>query len=344
MRIMRKKIAVKKTKKEDAEFITVAGEKIKCRLENIDIHTLEYYSENPRVASILSSHPGETTQEFIQTELWKLDTTKDLFWDIKRNKGLLEEVIVKGNQVLEGNSRLCAYRYLCDRATSPEEKRHWSYIRARVLPSNITSEQIFILLGTFHIRGKAKWRTYEQASYLHKMIDVFDRTPKEIGEMIGIKEGAVNNMIDSYRALNYGGIKDLEKFSFFMEYYKNRDLRHLRKENPRLTSDFTEWVKEDRIPRAEWVRDLPDILKDKKARKRFADGEDFEEARAIAHKRHPEAVDTFYGVLKKTTEILKEAPPQKVTEEINSDNKKRAIIKYLAREIKRFCRNVGIEY
>lgn len=332
-----------KEETRNAEFITIAGEKIKCKIENVDIVTLRYYTDNPRVASILSAHPGEVTQEFIGKELWKLDTTKELFQDIKTNKGLIEEVIVKGNQVLEGNSRLCAYSYLYDRATLSEERKQWRYIRAKILPKDITQEQIFILLGTFHIKGKAKWRTYEQASYVHKMIDVFGRTPKEIAAMIGIGEGIIKNMIDSYRAMNYGGVTELEKYSFFAEYFKNRELKKLKKEDPRLTADFTEWVKEDRIPRAERVRDLPDILNDKKARKRFRSGEDFEVALGIAHKRHPETVDTFYNTLKRTTMLLRDAPVQKISEEINADTTKQVIIKYLAREVKRFCRNLGIE-
>jgi len=327
------------------DYITIGGKKIKCEVKEIDIFKLKYYRQNPRVFSILSTFPDDVTQEVIEQKLWQLDSTKELFQDIKRNKGLIEEIIVKGDEVLEGNSRLCAYRKLFERASSEEEKKLWRYIRAKILPKDITKEQIFVILGTFHIKGKAKWIPYEQASYLYRMVEEFNKSTKELSSMIGVGENVIKVAIESYKTMNDAGIRDLNKFSFFVEYFKNRELKKLREENPYLTNEFIKWVKEGRIPRAEKVRDLPTILKDKKAKKSFwYDGEDFEECLYIAHKRHPEAIDSFYSNLKKTTRLLRDAPTQKIMEEIERNKTKKAIIKYLAREVKRFCKNLNIKF
>ena len=51
--------------------------------------------------------------------------------------------------VLEGNSRLAAYRIL-----KIEDPITWSKIDCKILSSDISEEFIFILLGNFHITGK----------------------------------------------------------------------------------------------------------------------------------------------------------------------------------------------
>jgi len=331
-------------RKTTPKTITIAGREIKCEIKNVDIFKLNYSIRNPRVNSILSSYEGEVNQEIIEEKLWSLDSTKDLFRDIWKNKGLIEEIIVKGNEVLEGNSRLCSYRHAYSKAKS-EEKDLWRFIRARILPEDVTEEEIFIILGTFHIKGKAKWRTYEQASYLAKMVNNFGKSPKEISEMIGISEVEIKRMIESYDAMNFGAIKDLDKFSYFLEYFKNRKLEKLRNENPYLTNDFIKLIKEERIPDAQKVRDLPIILLDKKAKRAFVDlGEDWETALDIAHKRHPEAESSFYANLKRTTIILKNARIQKIREEIEENKSRKYVVKNLIREVKRFCRNLGLKF
>lgn len=333
-----------KKNEKGPETITIAGREIKCEIENIDIFTLKYSIRNPRVNSILSSYEEEVTQEVIQEKLWELDSTKDLFRDIWRNKGLIEEIIVKGNEVLEGNSRLCSYRHAYEKA-KPEEKKIWKYIRARVLPDDVSEEEIFIILGTFHIKGKAKWRTYEQASYLAKMINEFGKTTKEVSEMIGINETEIKRMIESYDAMNVGGVRDLDKFSYFLEYFKNRKLEKLRDENPYLTNEFVQMVKENRIPDAQKVRDLPIILMDKKVKNRFLSlNEDWDTALEIAHKRHPEAESSFYANLKRTTKILQDAKIQKIRDEVEENKSRKYVVKNLIKEVKRFSRNLGLKF
>ena len=95
------------------ETITVKGREISYEIKDVDIYSLEYYKENPRINYIISKHPPEkVTQEFIEQELLKLDTVKERIKDLEENKGLLDEVYVLGNKVVEGNTRLCAFRRL----------------------------------------------------------------------------------------------------------------------------------------------------------------------------------------------------------------------------------------
>lgn len=73
-------------------------------------------ADNPRVYSVVRANGKQPTQEEIQQQLSDLEHVKELREDIKRNGGLIEPLIVRGGSldVLEGNSRLAAYRKLAE--------------------------------------------------------------------------------------------------------------------------------------------------------------------------------------------------------------------------------------
>src|SRR5450830_628533 len=81
---------------------------------DIDIFELQYWKENPRVNAIIKQkYKGNNiSEEEIEKELWEKESVKELYKEIERHGGLIDEILVKGNIVLEGNSRLCAYRHL----------------------------------------------------------------------------------------------------------------------------------------------------------------------------------------------------------------------------------------
>src|SRR5439155_26070635 len=159
------------TTPETKTSITVGDQVIPTEIRVLPTLQLRYYRDNPRIFSILKELGASVTQDEIERKLWEQDHTKDLYRDIQRNGGLLEEVIVRNNEVLEGNSRLCAFRHLLKNATERDDEaaiHKWSEIRAKVLPDSTTEKEVFAILGMLHIRGKAEWRPYEQASYLFR--------------------------------------------------------------------------------------------------------------------------------------------------------------------------------
>ena len=88
---------------------------------------------------------------------------ENLVPSIKANGGLIEPLLVKGQLVLEGNSRLAAYRILAEGRDTK-----WQKVRVRRLPDSITEAEVFALLGEFHIVGKRDWAPFEQAGYLYR--------------------------------------------------------------------------------------------------------------------------------------------------------------------------------
>jgi len=333
--------------KKDPDHIIVAGKKIFFIIKEIEMADLEYYPDNPRINHILTSIPPPVTQEIIEEKLWEQDSVKELYQDIKKNRGLIEEIFVRKDEVIEGNSRLCAYRYLYKKAKTGEEKRHWKTIRAKILPDDISEEEVFVLLGTLHIKLKAQWKPYEKAGYEHRMVEKLNRTVNQLSELLNTSEQDVQTDIDSYNTMKSNEIRDIDKFSYFKEYYKNPELQKKQKTDNTFLNTFVEWVQDDRIPRAEAVRQLPHILNDKKVGPKFRDGfYDFETAYEQVKKRHPEiggkqGKGNLYKHMKKMENKLKNAPIQKIIKEIEIDHNKKAVVEYFVKEVGRFADNIG---
>lgn len=315
----------------------------------LSVPDLRYYTENPRIFSILKEL-GKVTQDEIERKLWEQDHTKDLFRDIKQNGGLLEEIIVRGIEVLEGNSRLCAYRHLLKNATAAEDKdaiAKWSVIRAKILPPQINEKVVFAILGTLHIRGKAEWKPYEQASYLFRQANAHGMTPAQLAVQIGTNDADVKNMIKAYKLMDRYKVTDPSRFSYFLEFAKSKKLEDSKQYLPAnlvLEDKFSDWVKDGRFPRAEEVRNLPTVLRDKSARTKFLNGSvTFEEALETARDHHPETTSSFYNKLKKATEAMNDAEEDRVRQEVLQDAQKKHIVRDLAKTARKFARSVGAD-
>jgi len=331
--------------------ITVGDIRIPTEIHFLGVADLRYYKVNPRIFSILKQYGTSVSQEEIEQRLWELDSTKDLFRDIRQNGGLVEEIIVRDGEVLEGNSRLCAYRHLLKHAKEngdEEAVKKWELIRAKVLPADTSEQTIFGILGMLHIRGKAKWIPYEQASYLFRQATAYRMKPSELAVQIGQPKADVENMIEAYKLMERYKIIDTSRFSYFFEFAKSKRLADCKEYIPKdmdLAEKFSEWVRDDKFPRGESVRDLPTILKDKGARMRFLAGQaSFEEALEAAKDRHPEATSSFYSKLKRASEAMNDAEPARVQEEVATDAQKKNIIRDLARTAKRFAKSVGVDF
>lgn len=59
------------------DTIIVKGREISYEIKDVDIYSLEYYKENPRINYIVSRHtPEKITEEFIEQALLRLDTVR----------------------------------------------------------------------------------------------------------------------------------------------------------------------------------------------------------------------------------------------------------------------------
>src|SRR5437762_2481728 len=99
------------------DTLIIRKKKIPITIEFRRQDSLKFYIENPRVYSVVRQDEEEPSQDDIEAALRQREHVKQLRVDIESNGGLTDAVIVHGgtHEVVEGNSRLAAYRMLAER-------------------------------------------------------------------------------------------------------------------------------------------------------------------------------------------------------------------------------------
>jgi hypothetical protein len=239
------------------DSITLKGKEIPLRVGYLQQAKLNFYPENPRIFSVVSSWDHEPTQEEIFRTLSGKEHVKQLIQSIKANGGLTDPIFVQDGTwlVLEGNSRLAAYR-----ALAQKEGLKWGMIKCKLLPKDLENENIFALLGEYHIVGKKDWQPYEQAGYLYRRVKLYKADPREIHQDIGLSVRTINLLIEVYDFMVGNKDNNPSRWSFYYEYIKSRKLKKCREQHPEMDEIIVKKIKSREIPRAVDVRDdLPKI-------------------------------------------------------------------------------------
>lgn len=252
------------------ELITIGKEKYKVIKCELDQSKLKFFPENPRVYSVLNIGDEKPTQEQIEEVMCKDDRIKQLKESIKSNGGLIEPIFVRDGDmvVLEGNSRLAAYRLLCK-----QDPIKWAKIKVTLLPSNISDSAVFSLLGQFHIIGRKDWNPYEQAGYLYRTINDNNKSIEILATELGITTSYIKKLIDVYEYMIEHNDNHPNKWSYYEEMLKNRGIKKAFDEVPGLEDKIVSDIKNNNIRMAIDIRKLGDVSKvnDKLSRKILKD-------------------------------------------------------------------------
>src|SRR5215471_1049989 len=116
------------------DSLIILGVKVATTTQMLPQQKLKFFPDNPRVYSVVRANGKQPTQDEIQQQLSELEHIKELREDIRRNEGLLEPLIVRDGtmEVLEGNSRLAAYRQL-----AKKEPIKWGMVKCTILPAAV---------------------------------------------------------------------------------------------------------------------------------------------------------------------------------------------------------------
>lgn len=254
-----------------AGTILIRGKQVPVMTREIEQASLQFFAENPRVYSIVRSNSSVPTQEEIQKQLLEMEHVRELIQDIRLNEGLIEPLIIRDGsfEVLEGNSRLAAYRYL-----AKGDPIKWGKVKCTLLPKDIDEALIFALLGQYHIKGKKDWAPYEQAGFLYRRFKRHNIDIPALAREIGISQKQVKHLIGTYEFMVEHEEVDIERWSYYDEYLKSSKIRKARKQYPTLDSLIVKKIKSREISRAVDVREqLPVICSGSaKTLKRFANG------------------------------------------------------------------------
>ncbi|RJX20070.1 MAG: hypothetical protein C4575_07335 [Desulforudis sp.] len=299
-----------------AHTITIRGKEIEVERCWKNISDIRYYSENPRIYSMVYTGDSRPTQAEIEDRLLRMDHVRQLIQSIKANGGITDPIIVHGgtSEVLEGNSRLAAYR-----ALARKDGTKWAKIKCDVLPPEVEESVVFALLGEYHIIGRKDWAPFEQAGYLWRRNKVHSIDSSQMAAELGLTPKRVNYLIRVYDFMVKKDDKDISHWSYYDEYLKSNPIKKARAEHPDLDELIVKDIKRGKLAKAADIRDkLTVIARDKKkALPNFVNGQkSFEEAYEIAV-----AKGADNRLLRRVSDFQKFITDPEINDEIASMNK-----------------------
>ena len=236
---------------EVKDTITLRGEEVEvtnCMMKQAD---LRFFPENPRIYSIVYVSDETPRQDKIEKKLGQLDHVKQLVQSIEANKGLIDPLIVRkgDNTVLEGNSRLAAYRLL-----AKKDPIMWGKVKCSMLPEDISEDLIFALLGEYHIIGRKDWAPFEQAGYLYRRFKKHGVTPARMSKELALSVMKINHLIKVYEFMVENDEEDVQRWSYYDEYLKSKKIAKARDDHLEMDQVIVEKIKTGEIPKAVDVR------------------------------------------------------------------------------------------
>ena len=269
--------------------IKILHDSVPYNEDYMDIDDLKFLKDNPRVYAVTHGERGfdqklpEEQQEIIFQRLQNEASVKNLVPEIERHGGLIEPILVRRDtmEVIEGNSRLAAYRLLRDEGKSDD----WEVIPCHLI-KGLTEDQQAAYLNQIHVKGKTQWSAYEKANFAY-VRSINGWLPQRIADVFGESVSTIRTRIKAVEMMKDSGDDAKTHFSYYDVLVRNADAVARMKEFPAFRDRLFEEIRrapdnseDDPTFTAQKLRDgLRDIVKKSKILTRYANGViDFEEA------------------------------------------------------------------
>lgn len=208
--------------------------------------------------------------------------------------------------VIEGNTRAFVYEELSEKYVNDEK---WKIIDAYVLPYKVNRDVINFIRLEKHLFGQTPWDAYEKARELYRLNTQEDYSLKRLEQLTKLSASDIRNNIQAYMDMEeqylkkYNKPSERLKFSYFVEFRKNKELKKFLKEGKISLMEFCDWVGEGKFGRGEDIRKLPLVLKDEQARQSLID-DNFQAALDQLEQKNPsvksklfeKVEDVIYGL------------------------------------------------
>ena len=150
----------------EPETTPINGRRVRYWDDVIDIDQLQFWEGNPRVYAAVRGVQGwdeadpVRRQQIIAECMEKEESTRIVLEGLRLHQGQQEPLIVdlRGNNVIEGNSRLAALNIL-----ARDDRAHWGAAICRCY-NDLTDEDRWALLSEMHVIGKTEWTPYAKAA------------------------------------------------------------------------------------------------------------------------------------------------------------------------------------
>lgn len=272
--------------------IFIRGNAVSFEEKSIDINEIDFYENNPRIASIISILDTEKiTNELLDEKLWDNNKTHKLKRQIEADGGLIHPIIVYNNKVLEGNTRLCCYRHLFNET----KDKKWQFIRAQIILDKLSQDDIYRLLCSEHIDGKIEWEPFEKGNLFQKMHTEEMKSIEDISKLTKESCNSIRKMIKAYELMVENDETNKKRFSHFLELVKSDGIRKYKAKDPEVEQKIIGLIQEGKFKDAKDLRKVPVVLEDKGSKKKLFNGkEDFNDVYDELKEKNPLIGKTFY--------------------------------------------------
>lgn len=282
--------------------VNLDGIPIEIKRLKIPLKQLILDIENPRIQYYLDTRLNDDiTQEKIKFALAEGNDQYERLKDhIERNGGIYDPIWIVPKDdyftVIEGNTRAFVYEELSEKYVNDEK---WKTIDAYVLPYKINRDVINFIRLEKHLFGPTPWDAYEKARELYRLNAHEDYSLKRLEQLTKLRASEIRNNIQAYMDMEeqylkkYNKPSERLKFSYFVEFRKNKELKKLIKEGNLSLLEFCDWVGEGKFRRGEDIRKLPLVLKDEQARQALID-DNFQAALDQLEQKNPAAKSKLF--------------------------------------------------
>ncbi|MEK7280404.1 MAG: hypothetical protein AAB090_07145 [Nitrospirota bacterium] len=272
--------------------------------------------ENPRIQYFLDTALNDNiTQEKIKFALAEgNDQYEKLKGHIELNKGIYDPIWVAPKDgyfvVIEGNTRAFIYEELSEKYVNDA---NWKSIDAYVMPYRVGHNVINFIRLEKHLFGPTPWAAYEKARELYRLHTQEDYSLKRLQQLTKLGSADIKNSIQAYMDMEeqylpkYNKPAERLKFSYFVEFRKNKELKRLVKEGKLSLMEFCDWVGEGKFGRGEDIRRLAMALKDEQSRQALID-ENFQAALDQLEQKNPAAKSKLFEKIEVVINGLESLP------------------------------------
>jgi len=272
--------------------------------------------KNPRIQYFLdtSLNTNITLNEVKFALAESNDQYEKLKEHIEINNGIYEAIWVipsKNNYVvIEGNTRAFIYEELSEKYNNDSK---WKEIDAYILPREINRSRINFIRLEKHLFGTTPWSAYEKARELHRLHNDEDYPIKRLQSLTKLSSAEIKNNIQAFEDMEkqylqkFKGPTQRMKFSYFVEFRKNKELQTLMNKDELSLEQFCDWVGEDKFKRGEEIRKLSLVLKDEQAKIELINN-DFQAALDQLGQKNPAANSKLFEDIQRVVKGIDELP------------------------------------
>ena len=260
----------------DETTIAIMGKDVPARHDLIPIEQLHFLPDNPRVYAAIREMPDfadltpEEKQVRIFERLLQEPSVRNLIPEIKRDGGLQDPIIVRHDtrQVIEGNSRLAAYRKLKDDTNDDR----WTYIRCLVV-STLTDDQQTRLLGQAHLHGRTEWSPYAKALFCFRWVREDRKEVSTLAQLSGFTAAEIKKNVSTIQLMKQNNDDKLSHFSYYNVLVRSRDISSAIDTDRDLKRTVFAQIKNEEFTSQEMREKLPTVLRKPRILRKYEKGD-----------------------------------------------------------------------